>query len=186
MRAIGKEQDGLLQRIRRGGQHGVMAGGVPAEDDAGAGCGFDAQALGAEGHPAIAADADRGAHAPDVRPPGTAGRGAQDGAAFFFGGVPGRLRQELPFKGALSCFARPATTIWGAPASKPVHPALWHAYGTGGTAKTKSAVWPSSVSIVISCVSVPAFRCTASITYFPGGRFGSVNAPVLSVTAKNG
>ena len=65
------------------GQHGVVAGGMEAEADFGAGWCFDPQALGADGDAAIVADAERGADTPDIRPPRTGGRRAQHGAFFF-------------------------------------------------------------------------------------------------------
>ena len=78
--------------IGRSGQHGVMAGGMEAKDDFGAGLFFDAPPLGADGDTAIVADFEERAHAPDIIPPRTFGRGAQDGAFFFFGGVPSAER----------------------------------------------------------------------------------------------
>lgn len=79
------------------GQHGVVAGGMEAEDDFVSRRFFDAQTLAANGDAAISADFERGAHAPDVRPPGTAGRGAQNGSFFFFGEVPGARRGLAQF-----------------------------------------------------------------------------------------
>ena len=75
------------------GQDGVVARGVEAEHDLGLRWFFDPQPLGADGDAAIGADLDLGAHAPDVRPPGTTGRRRQGGALFFFGEVPGALRR---------------------------------------------------------------------------------------------
>ena len=83
--------------IGRSGQHGVMAGGMEAKDDFGAGLFFDAPPLGADGDTAIVADFEERAHAPDIIPPRTFGRGAQDGAFFFFGIVPGAQRGLAQF-----------------------------------------------------------------------------------------
>ena len=65
------------------GQHGVVAGGMAAEADFGAGWCFDPQALGADGDAAIVADAERGADAPDIRPPRAGRHWPQDGTFFF-------------------------------------------------------------------------------------------------------
>lgn len=75
------------------GQDGVVARGVEAQHDLGLRWFFDPEPLGADGDAAIGADLDLGAHAPDVRPPGTTGRRTQGGAFFFFGEVPGALRR---------------------------------------------------------------------------------------------
>ena len=80
-----------------GGEDGVMAGGMEAENDFGAGWMFEAQALGADGNAAIGADLDGGADTPNIRPPGAARGGAQDGALFLFGEVPGLLRGQAQF-----------------------------------------------------------------------------------------
>ena len=62
-----EEKDGAFVLGWRGEEHGVIAVGMHAADDAV----FDAQALGADGHAAIATDADRrGPHAPGIRPSG--------------------------------------------------------------------------------------------------------------------
>lgn len=74
-----------------------MAARMQAKDDGAAGRFFHAQALGANGHATVAADFDRGAHAPDVGPPGTTGSGSQDGAIFFLGLVPGAQRGLTQF-----------------------------------------------------------------------------------------
>ena len=74
-----------------------MAGRVMAEDELGFWGGFDAEALGADGHATIVSDLDQGAFAPDEGPPGTARDRAQHGALFFFGRVPGLLRFHLKF-----------------------------------------------------------------------------------------
>ena len=78
MGAIGEEQCGFLLGVGWGGQHGVMADGVEAKHHFGAGWFFDTQALRADGHAAIGADVDEGAHAPDISPPrATRGRAAE-------------------------------------------------------------------------------------------------------------
>lgn len=74
-----------------------MACGVMTEDESGFGGGLDAEALGADGDAAIVGDLDDGAFAPDKGPPRTARDGAQDGAFFLFGGVPGLLGFPLEF-----------------------------------------------------------------------------------------
>lgn len=74
-----------------------MGGGVEAKDHFGLGWFFNPQALGADGDTSIVADFDERAHAPDIIPPGTFGRGAQDGAFFFFGVVPGAERSLAQF-----------------------------------------------------------------------------------------
>ena len=56
-----------------------------------------AQALSADGHAAITADLDEGAHAPDVIPPRATGCRPQDGAFFFSGLIPGPLRGLAQF-----------------------------------------------------------------------------------------
>ena len=79
------------------GQDGVVARGVMTKDEFGFGSGLDTEALSADGDAAIVGDFDDGAFAPDKGPPGTARHGPQDGAVFFFGGVPGLLRFHLEF-----------------------------------------------------------------------------------------
>ena len=97
MGTIGKEERGFLLGIGSGGQHGMVAAGMEAKDDFGGGRFFDAQALGADGDATVAPHLEDGAHAPHVLPPRAAGRGAQDGAFFFFGLGPGRLRGLAQF-----------------------------------------------------------------------------------------
>ena len=80
-----------------GGEDGVMSAGMSAEDDLGAGRGFDAESLGGDGDAAIVSDLDEGALAPDEGPPGTARDGTEDGAFFFSGGVPSLLGFHLEF-----------------------------------------------------------------------------------------
>ena len=75
----------------RRGQHGMMTCGMEAKHVLAARRSFRAQPLGADGHAAIRADLDRGAHAPDIRPPGTAGCGPQGRALFFPRLIPGSL-----------------------------------------------------------------------------------------------
>ena len=75
-----------------GEQHGMVADGMEAKDGLGLRRFFDAQALGADGHAPVAANLDGGAYAPDIIPPGAAGRGPQDGAFFLTGLLPCPLR----------------------------------------------------------------------------------------------
>lgn len=70
----------------------MIAIGMEAACDGGVGWLLDAQALGREGHATVRADAGLRAHAPDVRPPRTTRRRAQDRAVFFPRQVPGGLR----------------------------------------------------------------------------------------------
>lgn len=95
--AIGEKEDGFGVFIGWRSQDGVVTCGVEAENDFGAGRMFEAQALGADGNAAIGADLDEGAKAPNVRPPGAARGGTQDGALFLFGEVPGLLRGQAEF-----------------------------------------------------------------------------------------
>jgi len=74
-----------------------MAGGVEAQDDLGARGTFDAQALGADGHPAIRADLECRANTPNIRPPRAARGWAQDGPFFLFGKFPGLFRGHAQF-----------------------------------------------------------------------------------------
>ena len=69
-----------------------MARGMEAEDDFGAWRPFDAEAVGADGYPAVGPDLDRRAHAPNIRPPRAARGWAQHRALFFFGQFPSALR----------------------------------------------------------------------------------------------
>ena len=94
---IGEEQCWFLLGVGWGGQHGVMAIGVEAKHHFGGRWFFDTQALRADGHAAIAADADEGAHAPDIIPPRTTRGGPQNGAFFLFGLIPGPLRGLAQF-----------------------------------------------------------------------------------------
>ena len=70
------------------GQHGVMAGGMEAEQDFAPGRLFEAQPLSADGDPAVGADLDRRAHAPNAVPPRTVRNGADHRTVFFPGLVP--------------------------------------------------------------------------------------------------
>ena len=95
--AIGKEDRRFLIFVGWGGQDGVMAGRVEAQNDLGAPGMFDAEALRADGDTAIGADFDRGANTPNIRPPRTSGDRAQDGPFFFLGAIPGLLRRHAQF-----------------------------------------------------------------------------------------
>ena len=68
-----------------------MAGGMEAENDFGARRTLDAEALGADGNPAIGPDFEGSAYAPNIGPPGATRGWAQDGAFFFYGKFPGSL-----------------------------------------------------------------------------------------------
>ena len=85
------------------GQDGDVAVGVLAMNQAAAGAGGDAQALGADGHTAVGADLATGAQAPDVRPPGAAGERAQGAAVFPLGqtqrGIGGAAQFPVDFLG---------------------------------------------------------------------------------------
>ena len=94
---IGEKEGGFCCGIRRGGQHGVMAAGMEAKHDFGAGRFFEAQALRADGDASVRADFDERAHAPDIIPPRTTRGRAQDRAFFFFGVVPGAERSLAQF-----------------------------------------------------------------------------------------
>ena len=83
--------------IGLGGQDGVVAGRMEAEDDFGAGRCFEAHALCADRHAAIGADLDEGAEAPNKGPPRAAGGWAQDGALGPPGAVPGLLGGHAQF-----------------------------------------------------------------------------------------
>jgi hypothetical protein len=105
--AIGKKQGGLELWVGLGGQHGVVARGVETKDDFGAGRFFQAQTIGADGHPAVGADFERSADTPDIRPPRTTRGWAQRRAFFRLGLVPGPLGSlaQLPmdFVGVVVC-----------------------------------------------------------------------------------
>ncbi len=75
----------------------VVARRVLAQDDSGTGRGFDAEGMRANRHVALSIDIDGGAQAPDKRPPGAVGFGAQDGAFFFKGQVPSLLGGHFEF-----------------------------------------------------------------------------------------
>ena len=98
MGLVSEKQVGFLLGVGGVGQDGVMAGGMVAEDDFGAGWLFEAEAFGANGDAAIVADFDWGADAPDLRPPRTDRRGAQHGTLGFQCRRPRRLRRlaQLP------------------------------------------------------------------------------------------
>ncbi len=83
--------------VRRILKDGAVAGRVMAEEDFGARRRIDAEKLGADRHTAIRTDFDRGAQAPDKRPPGAVGGRAQNGAFFFERQVPGLLGFHFEF-----------------------------------------------------------------------------------------
>ncbi len=81
----------------RSREHRAMVARMEAENDFGAWATFEANALLADGNPPIGADLQRGAQAPNIRPP-WAGRGWADDRTFFlFGQVPGALSGLLEF-----------------------------------------------------------------------------------------
>lgn len=95
--AVGKEEDGLLFFMRRSREHGTMAAGMEGENDFRSRATFEANALLADGNPSIRTDLQRGAEAPNIRPP-WAGRGwANDRTFFLFCHVPGALRGLFEF-----------------------------------------------------------------------------------------
>jgi len=74
-----------------------MASRMQTENDFGTWATFEANALLADGNPSIGADFQRGAQAPNIRPP-WAGRGWADDRTFFlFSQVPGTLSGLLEF-----------------------------------------------------------------------------------------
>ena len=83
--AIGEKELGFFFSVGRGRQDGMMACGMETKHDLGARRAFEAHALRADGNAPISAGFQGGAHAPNIRPPGTSGDGSQDGAFFFFG-----------------------------------------------------------------------------------------------------
>ena len=87
-----EEKDGAFVLGRRGEEDGVVAVGIDAAGDHGAGRLFDAQALCGDGDAAVRADAGLRACAPDVRPPRATRGGAQDGSVFLAGEIPCGLR----------------------------------------------------------------------------------------------
>ena len=92
-----EEQDGAFVLGWRGEEDGVIAVGMDAAGDEGAGRLFDAQALGGDGDASVRADAGLRACAPDVGPPRAGRGGAQDGALFLAGEIPGGLRSGADF-----------------------------------------------------------------------------------------
>jgi len=86
----------------------MMPVGVLAKDDFGAGRDLEAEALGADGHPAVVADFDGGADTPDEGPPRTTRYRPELGAVCFLGGVPGGLRLHLQLAVGFVLVAMPA------------------------------------------------------------------------------
>lgn len=70
---------------------------MEAKHDFGARWFFQAQPLRPDGHPAVGADLEGGAHAPDKVPPRASGGRAQCGAVFFPGLRPGTVRRLAQF-----------------------------------------------------------------------------------------
>ena len=94
-----EEEDGAFGLFWRSEEDGVVAVGMEASCDEGAGRFFDAEALCGDGDAAIGSDAGLRACAPNVGPPRAARGGAEDGAFFFACKIPcglrgGRVAQE--------------------------------------------------------------------------------------------
>ena len=154
MGPIREEEHGFLIGVGCGGEHGMMAYGVEAKHDFGFVRFFDAQALCADGHAAIAADFDDGSDAPHIIPPRATRCGTQDGAFFLAGLIPGSLRGLAQFAmDFLRVAMRPqGVNVWigdgdfgdlfaGAVGGEPALPALVGAFdfafglGRGGIAE---------------------------------------------------
>ena len=93
MGAVGEQQDGFGVGSGRSGEHGVMAGGMQAQNDFATGRLFDPQPLDPDRDAAVRADGQWRAHTPDIVPPRAARDWPQDGAVFFPGLIPGALRR---------------------------------------------------------------------------------------------
>jgi len=74
-----------------------MAGGMETQDYSGVGRDLEAEAFGANLDAAIGSHAERGAEAPNIRPPWAARSRAQDGAFFLLGPIPSLLRGPAQF-----------------------------------------------------------------------------------------
>jgi len=94
---MGKKEPGFFVFVGWRGQDGVTAGRMKAQNHLGAWRTFHAEALGADGHAPIGADLHGRAEAPNIGPPRAARGGAQDGAPFFLGQIPGLLRGQTQF-----------------------------------------------------------------------------------------
>ena len=92
-----QEEGGPFSGFGFVGQDADGAIGLEAVDDACARTHRDAEAFGADGHPAIGADFEVGAHAPDVRPPRAARHGTQDRAVLALGGARGGVGGAAQF-----------------------------------------------------------------------------------------
>ena len=92
MGAVGEQQAGFGVGSGRSGEHGVMAGGMQAQNDFATGRLFDPQPLRADRDAAIGADGQWRAHAPDIVPPRAARDRPHYGTVFFPGLIPGVLR----------------------------------------------------------------------------------------------
>jgi hypothetical protein len=90
--AIGEKECGFFSGDWGGGEHGVMAGGMEAEDDFASRGFFDGQPLGSDRHPPVGADLDPGPHAPDVMPPRAARDRTDHRTIFLLGFIPCPLR----------------------------------------------------------------------------------------------
>lgn len=58
---------------------------------------FEPDAMGADRNTPVGSDFEDGPHTPDIRPPGTARGGSQNGSFLFPGQIPGSLRREFEF-----------------------------------------------------------------------------------------
>ena len=81
----------------RSGEDGAMARRMEAEDDFGSWRMFEANALLADGDPSVGADLQRGAEAPNIRPPWAGRSWADDRTLFLFGQGPGALSGLFEF-----------------------------------------------------------------------------------------
>ena len=67
---------------------------------------LQANALSANGNTSVGIDFERGAKAPNIRPPRAARHGPQDGALFSLGHIPGLLCGEFKFTVGLVVFGK--------------------------------------------------------------------------------
>ena len=80
-----------------GCQDGVMACWMEAQNDGRVFGMFEPDAMGANRNTAVGSDFEEGPHAPDIRPPGAARGGSQNGSFLFPGQIPGSLSREFKF-----------------------------------------------------------------------------------------
>lgn len=84
---------------------------MEAQDDGGAPWMFESNALGADGHTSVGSDFQRSPQAPNIRPPGAARGGTQDGTLLLFGDVPSPLGCEFEFAMCLAGIAMEAQRV---------------------------------------------------------------------------